>query len=121
MITAQRIKISAESKRELAKRYYSTLFVLNGLKLTPTEALLMGFIATEGASWNKKSFAKLHNCSGYSINNTVYQLKKKGLLEKRKGKIQIPEKLLPDFSKPMVLQISLDVKRIDLQESGGGT
>lgn len=113
-MTVQKIKKTTYSDLDTANLYFAALAATNQLKLNAMELGLLSFIAIKGSishGGNKQLFAKEFDCSVFSINNTVHQLKKKGLLEKVDGKINLPKVLSLDFSKPIILQITLDVTK----------
>lgn len=111
MITVQKLKITTSGAKERAEKYFSILGKLNDIRLSKREIDLLTFMAVRGSisvGGNKKLFANEHNCSVFSVNNTISLLKKKGLIEKTGKRWGLPKLIALDFSKDLILQITLD-------------
>jgi hypothetical protein len=107
----QRFKRKERDKFSSVKKYYSILFSINEINVTEREIQLVSFIALNGSiSYKhvKEEFCKEFNTSNATINNLVSGLKKLGILIKDDGKIKILPAIQLDFSKNIVLQITLE-------------
>ena len=109
-IVIQRLKKTVISDTQLAEKYYSLLSELNGLGLTTREIQLVAFTAIKGNISNgnvRDEFCKLHNTSTPTINNIISKLKRIKIFVKTEGKIKINPVIGLDFSKDVILQITL--------------
>ena len=107
----QRFKRKEKDVFNTALKYYSILFSINGINVTEREIQLVSFIAVNGSiSYKhvKDEFCKEFNTSNATINNLVSGLKKLGILIKDDGKVKILPTIQLDFSKNIVLQITLE-------------
>jgi len=106
----QRLKKQDKEPLDKAYRYYSILSAINGLDLTSRQLQLIAFIAVKGTisyDSNKKEFCSLYNSSPATINNIVFELKKKKILIKDSAKIKVNPQILLNFNEDIILQISL--------------
>lgn len=108
--TVQRIKLTEKENLSIATRYYSLLSAISNIKLTEREIQLMAFTAIKGNlsySTNREEFNTLYKSSSASVNNIISKLKKLGLLIKDGGKIKVHPSFLLDFSKDLIIQLSI--------------
>lgn len=109
-VLVQRLTKTENEDLEIAKRYYSLLSAVNGIKLTEREIQLIAFTAVKGNmsyASNREEFCKMYNSSSPTINNMISRLKKLNVLIKESGKIKVNPKILLNFENDIVLQISL--------------
>lgn len=109
-IVIQRLKKSLTTDTQLAEKYYTILSELNGIGLTTREIQLVAFTAIKGNISNgnvRDEFCKLHKTSTPTINNIISKLKKLKVFVKTDGKIRVNPVIGLDFSKDVVLQITL--------------
>ncbi len=109
-IIVQKMKRTEASSMDLAKKYYSILSSINGLKLTDRELQLIAFTAIKGNisyAANREEFCSLYDSSLQTINNIIYKLKKMGVFIKEAGKIKVAPSILLNFENNVALQISL--------------
>jgi hypothetical protein len=95
----------------LAKKYYAILFSLNDIEITNRELQLVSFTGIKGNISNanvRDEFCKKFKTSSPTINNMISKLKKKGIFIKEDGKIKVNPRIVLDFKKNIVLQISLN-------------
>lgn len=107
----QRIKKQEKDNFQIAKKYYSVLFSVNGINVTEREIQLVSFIAVNGSiSYKhvKEDFCKEFKTSSATINNIVSRLKQLGILIKEEGKVKVMPAISLDFNKNVVLQITLE-------------
>jgi hypothetical protein len=106
----QKLTQSAADNYALAEKYYSILSAVNKLKLTEREIQLMAFTAVRGnMSYAniRDEFCKRYETTSPTINNMISKLKKMGIMIKDKGKIKVTPLIILDFTKDVVLQITL--------------
>lgn len=107
----QRIKKKEKDSFQIALKYYSVLFSVNGINVTEREIQLVSFIAVNGSiSYKhvKEEFCKEFNTSNATINNMVSRLKHLGILIKDNTKVKLLPTISLDFNKNVVLQITLE-------------
>lgn len=109
-VTIQKLAKTASNRLELAQQYYGVLSALNNLNLTEREIQLVAFAAVRGSisfATVREDFCSLYNSSFPTINNMVSKLKKSFILVKHGKQIVVNPRIALDFSKPLVLQITL--------------
>jgi len=109
-IRVQRLKKPIKDQYDSAERYYTVLSSLNDLKLTAREIQLIAFAAIKGnMSYAniRKEFCEKYDSSSATINNMISKLKKQGILIKDGTKIKVHPKIILDFEKDVVLQITI--------------
>lgn len=115
-MTVQRLSKEADNPIALAQRYYGLISSLNDLFLTEREIQLIAFSAIKGSislPHVREEFCQLYNSSAATINNMLSsRLRKMGIFVKdiHKNDVVNPQLAL-DFSKPIVLQVSLSVPK----------
>lgn len=118
MAVVQKIRKSY-GQMDVAIAYYSTISVLNHLGLTTRELQLLAFTAIRGSITNpaaREDFCQTYGTSQATINNLISKLRKLKLFIKEQNKIRVHPALALDFSKPIILQITL----IKKEESNEG-
>lgn len=110
--TVQKLEKSTRDSLHLAQQYYAIISALNNLNLTEREIQLIAYTAVKGSI----SFARVREefCSTYqssfpTINNMVSKLKKSYVLIKQGKQIVVNPRIALDFSKPLLLQITLTI------------
>lgn len=108
--TFQRLKKEIPDKFILAQRYYSLLFVLNGLHLTERELQLVAFAAVKGnisyANF-RQEFCEKYETSSPTINNMISKLKKSGVFIKSGAKVAVNPVIMLNFDNDIKLEINL--------------
>jgi len=118
-MTIQKLAKETSNRLELAQRYYALISALNNLFLTEREIQLIAFSAVRGSisyATVREDFCTLYNSSFPTINNIVSKLKKTGILVKIGKQIVVNPQIALDFSKPLVLQITLTINN-ELRET----
>lgn len=108
--TVQKLSKDSRNRLELAQKYYSVISALNNLSLTEREIQLIAFSAVRGSisfARVREEFCQTYNSSVPTINNMVSKLKKSFVLIKQGKQIVVNPRIALDFSKPLVLQITL--------------
>lgn len=108
--TVQKLSKDSSNRLELAQRYYSLISALNSLYLTEREIQLIAFSAVRGSisfATVREEFCSTYNSSFPTINNMVSKLKKSYVLIKQGKQIVVNPRIALDFSKPLLLQITL--------------
>jgi hypothetical protein len=108
--TVQKLAKSVGDNVSLAQTYYGLISALNGLELTEREIQLMAFTAVRGSisyATVREEFCVKYKSSFPTINNMVSKLKKTFLLVKIGKQIVVNPQIALDFSKPLILQITL--------------
>jgi hypothetical protein len=111
-MTIQKLAKTSTSRLELAQRYYALISALNSLYLTEREIQLVAFSAVRGSlsyATVREDFCNLYNSSFPTINNMVSKLKRSHILIKVGKQIVVNPRIALDFSKPLILQITLTV------------
>lgn len=111
-MTIQKLAKTSSNRLELAQQYYSLISALNSLYLTEREIQLIAFAAVRGSisyATVREDFCSLYNSSFPTINNMVSKLKLKGIFTKAGKQIVVNPRIALDFSKPLILQITLTV------------
>ena len=106
----QRLKNSVEDNYALAEKYYKILSAVNNLKLTQREVELIAFAAIKGnISYAniRKEFCEKYESTSAAINNIISKLKKMGIFVKDGTKVKVNPKIILNFEKDIVLQITL--------------
>jgi hypothetical protein len=106
----QRLKKSLADEYVLAEYYYGLLSALNNLNLTNREIQLVAFAAIKGnISYSniRSEFCVKYKSSPPTINNIISKLKKMGVFVKDGTKVKVNPLIILDFTKDVVLQISL--------------
>lgn len=110
--TVQKLSKDSSNRLELAQKYYSLISALNNLQLTEREVQLVAFSAVRGSlsfATVREEFCDLYRSSFPTINNMVSKLKKSFILIKQGKKIVVNPLIALDFSKPLILQITLTI------------
>lgn len=108
--TVQKLAKSTKDNLHLAQQYYGIISSLNNLQLTEREVQLVAFTAVRGSisfARVREEFCHTYNSSFPTINNMVSKLKKSFILVKLGKQIVVNPRIALDFSKPLVLQITL--------------
>lgn len=108
--TVQKLSKDSSNKLELAQRYYGLISSLNSLDLTEREIQLVAFSAVRGSisfATVREDFCNIYRSSFPTINNMVSKLKKSFVLIKQGKQIVVNPRIALDFSKPLLLQITL--------------
>lgn len=108
--TIQKLEKATSNRLELAQNYYALISALNSLFLTEREIQLIAFSAVRGSisyATVREDFCSLYNSSFPTINNIVSKLKKTHVLVKIGKQIVVNPRIALDFSKPLILQITL--------------
>lgn len=93
-----------------AQRYYTILSAVNDIGLTKREIQLIAFTAIRGnISYSniRQEFCEKYDSSSPTINNMISKLKRMGILVKDGSKVKVNSKIVLDFEKDVVLQITL--------------
>lgn len=109
-VTIQKLAKTASNRLEQAQQYYGVLSALNNLNLTEREIQLVAFAAVRGSisfATVREDFCTLYKSSFPTINNMVSKLKKSFILIKHGKQIVVNPRIALDFSKPIILQITL--------------
>lgn len=106
----QTIVNRCKSPTDLGIKYYQMLATLNDIPLTDMEAKLMAFMALNGSISSggaKEAFSAMYGSPKASIGNTVWHLRKKGMLVKEGKRITLHPQLIIDFNNILVLKITM--------------
>lgn len=98
------------SDQDMAVKYYTILFGLNGIHLTPKEIQLLSFIANKGYINDtdaKLEFVRKYSSTKNTVNLMVSHLKKLGLLTRKDGQLKVIEALDVNFTTTIILNIKL--------------
>lgn len=109
-VILQKIKKVEKDPLGIAQKYYNILAIMNDFKLTEREIQLVAFTAVKGNisySTNREEFCLLYKSSSPTINNIISKLKKLNILIKDGTKIKVNPAILIDFTKNIILQLSL--------------
>lgn len=110
--TFQKLAKSTKDNLHLAQQYYAIISALNNLSLTEREVQLVAFTAVKGSisfARVREEFCTTYNSSFPTINNMVSKLKKSFILIKQGKQIVVNPRIALDFSKPLVLHITLTI------------
>lgn len=110
MIVLQKLRKLESSNFDIAVKYYSLISVVNNLGLTEREIQLVAFVSVKGNISNdnvREEFVKKFNTSKPTINNIISKLKKLNIFVKENGKVKVNPLIVVDFTKDIVLQISI--------------
>ncbi len=119
-MTIQKLAKASNNKLELAQKYYGLISALNNLGLTEREIQLITFTAVRGSisyATVREDFCTIYNSSFPTINNIVSKLKKQGILVKKNKQTVVNPRIALDFSKPLVLQITLTLNSLNNGEA----
>jgi hypothetical protein len=108
----QKLEKGCKDKLQAAERYYSILSAINNLCLTEREVQLVAFTAVRGSITHtsvREEFCSKYGSSFPTINNIVAKLKKSKIFVKSGKFIIVNPVISLDFSKPLLLQITLTV------------
>ena len=111
-MTIQKLEKSNPDSLHLAQQYYGLISALNNLALTEREVQLLAYTAVRGSisyATVREDFCKIYSSSFPTINNIVSKLKRVGILVKAGKQIVVNPRIALDFSKPLILQITLTV------------
>jgi len=111
-MTVQKLAKTTSNRLELAQQYYSLISALNNLYLTEREIQLIAFAAVRGSisfATVRQDFCDIYQSSFPTINNIVSKLKRSGIMVKSGKQIVVNPRIALDFSKPLILQITLTV------------
>lgn len=103
------IKKTYKTEFELARKFYSVLFILNDAPLTNKEMDLLAFTAVRGSISTlpaKTDFGKEFGMSNSSINNIISKLQRMGILKKIEGKTKVNPQIQVDLTKKLNFEIS---------------
>jgi hypothetical protein len=106
----QKLKKDLTGQLELAEKYYAILSNINSLNLTTREIQLIAFTAVRGNISNanvREEFCSKYNTTSPTINNIISKLKKVGIFVKDGGKVKVNPVIVVDFSKDVLLAITL--------------
>jgi len=109
-VTIQKLAKTSQDSFALAQQYYSILSTLNSLNLTEREIQLIAFAAIRGSisyATVREEFCHKYDSSFPTINNIVSKLKRNHIFVKQGKQIVVNPSIALDFSKPLVLQITL--------------
>ena len=106
-------KLSPKTPDEFssAESYYNILSSINKLGLTEREVQLIAFTAIRGniSTPNvRQEFCERYSSTVPTISNMISKLKKSNILVKEKGKVKVNPIIVLDFTRPIILQISLN-------------
>lgn len=105
----QKIQKNFTSELDIARKYYSIIFELNDIRVTPNELDLISFSAVHGTVSTppiRDLFIETFKIPKGSIYNMVSRLQKMHILVKDKDKkIRVNPSIYPDFSKPELLLV----------------
>lgn len=94
--------------------YYKLVTAVNNIDLTERELQLITFIALKGnlySAGNREEFIHTFKSSAHTIYNMVSSLVNLKILHKENKKsLTVNAQLIPDFSKPLTLVLSLNQK-----------
>jgi hypothetical protein len=112
MATVQKIRISKGGEFELAKAYYSILFILNDIKVTKTELNLIAYCAVNGTISTppiREEFMREFDVPNGSLNNMIARLQQDDvrIFVKENKKIRIHPAIRMNFKDDILLQLYL--------------
>lgn len=105
----QKIIKNYKSDIEVAQKYLGTLLLLNDIPITGRQLEVLSFIAIRGTILTmaaRRDCTNMFNISRASLNNTIYDLRKKGLIVKG-SKVKLHPALQLDFTQDIALNIGL--------------
>lgn len=109
--TVQTLLREFEDDIKKAEMYYSILSTLNNLDLRKKEIELISFVAVRGGVTSpaaREKFIEMFDSSNSSISNMISRLKKKNIFLNQHGKVKLNPVIALDFTKPLLLKISLN-------------
>jgi hypothetical protein len=110
--TVQKLAKGTRDSLHLAQQYYGIISALNNLNLTERELQLVAYTAVKGSisfARVREEFCITYNSSFPTVNNMVSKLKKSFVLIKQGKQIVVNPRIALDFSKPLILQITLTI------------
>ncbi len=111
-VTIQKLEKTSQDNFLLAQNYYAIISTLNNLNLTEREIQLIAFAAIRGSisyATVREEFCTKYSSSFPTINNIVSKLKRNHIFVKQGKQIVVNPAIALDFSKPLVLQITLTI------------
>lgn len=106
------LKYNFEDRVELVSKVLHIILTLSNRKITKHENKILAYAAVAGnistIKTRKGCMEYMGGISEYSLNNASSILQRKGLLQKKDGKISIVDGLKFDFTKDLLLNISLN-------------
>lgn len=111
-VTIQKLEKKTQDMFATANHYYAILSTLNNLQLTEREIQLIAFSAIRGSisyANIREEFCRTYNSSFPTVNNIVSKLKRSHIFIKQGKYIVVNPAIALDFSKPLVLQITLTI------------
>ena len=111
-VTIQKLEKLTQDNFSTAQSYYAILSTLNNLQLTEREIQLIAFSAIRGSisyATVREEFCTKYNSSFPTVNNIVSKLKRSHIFIKQGKYIVVNPAIALDFSKPLVLQITLTI------------
>jgi hypothetical protein len=108
----QQLEKGCKDNIQVAERYYNILSAINNLCLTDREIQLVAFTAVRGSityTSVREEFCTKYGSSFPTINNIVAKLKKSKIFVKSGKYIVVNPMIALDFSKPLMLQITLTI------------
>jgi hypothetical protein len=112
--TVQKLEKTTRDNIHLAQQYYGILSSLNSLGLTEREIQLISYTAVRGSisfGTVREDFCKKYNSTFPTINNMVSKLKRMSIFVKEGKQIVVNPRISLDFSKPLILQITLTINK----------
>lgn len=107
----QKLQPKTSDEFSSAEAYYNILSSINKLGLTEREIQLIAFTAIRGniSTPNvREEFCKKYQSTIPTISNIISKLKRTNIFIKEKGKVRVNPMIVLDFTKSIVLQITLD-------------
>lgn len=107
----QKLQPKTSDEYSSAETYYNILSSINKLGLTEREIQLVAFTAIKGniSTPNVRAeFCDRYGSTVATIGNIITKLKKDSIFIKEKGKVKVNPRIVLDFTKPIILQITLD-------------
>lgn len=104
---------------EIARKYYSILFALNDVSITPKEMDLLAFTAVRGSISTlpaKKDFSEQFNMSNSSINNIISKLQRMGILKKIQGRTKVNPQIQVDLKNRLTFEIARETNTQTIPE-----
>jgi len=117
-VTIQKLEKISQDNFHVAQCYYSILSTINNLHLTEREIQLIAFSTIRGSisyATVREEFCSKYHSSFPTINNIISKLKKLHIFIKKGKQIIVNPMIVLDFSKPLILQITLTMNNNDKQ------
>lgn len=105
----QKINAKTKDRYDLAYKYFAILSIVNNLNLVKRDLQLLAYSISEDkpVSDVKKEFVQEFKSSMPTVGNIISKLYKVNVLEKNKTLVTINKQLLNDFSKDLLLAITI--------------